>query len=150
MSKAEQPPTTSRRALLGGSAALAASTALPVAAAAAAHPDAALLAACDRFQRAEAEDRRLCTVQCEAERKHGHGSAEFRAAWAVYATHPEHWDAAREVCSLPATTMAGARAKAAAVWAFYQPDPPANSIMSPAAWDVICWMAGKPEGEDVR
>lgn len=145
MPKAIHEPTPCRRGVLRGAAALLAGTALPIAAAAAAVPagavaggaaapdqDAQLIAACERYQRAEAEKRRRIYA--------GEDENEDPAFEAFDAT--EYMPAVEAVCALPASTLAGFRAKATAVHTFYAPEPPdADSIMSVALWGLICDLA---------
>jgi hypothetical protein len=47
--------------------------------------------------------------------------------------------------NMPARMPEGLRAKAPVVWAFYQPEPPTDSVVDDILWQRVCQVAGKPE-----
>jgi hypothetical protein len=135
-----------RRNLFGAGAAMLLLGATEAGPAKAQELDGELLAACARFLQAEAKWRRLNDLVCAAETTFGVHAPEVGRAEAERDAHGlECHDAAAAVCLLPARTPEGLRAKAQAVFAFYQPDPPeARSIVGPAMWQLVCEVAGQP------
>ncbi len=129
-----------RRALFTGTGAALLGTGLPVGAEAAPDADSALIAACARYVRAEAEWRRLGDLHGDQRS----GTPEYRAAWSAMCPFRdgEYATATAAVCDLPARTRAGLRAKAAAVIAHFDPDPPDDGPMAAAMWQIVSAVAG--------
>lgn len=106
--------------------------------------DAPLLAAVGRFLEAEAEERRLFDVVCTLEEETP--SPGYEAAEAAHRAFADgaHAAAIRGL-GLPAYTLAGLQAKAAAVFLFYQPNgPDDDSDMAPVMWSIICELTSHP------
>ena len=124
----------SRRGLLAGAAAALGSGGLPVVAAAAPGADADIIAVCDRYVAAELEWQRLLYIGDAA------GTEDVANAFAA----DVRADAMDAVADLPpATTMAGLRAKARAVVAFYDPDPPdSGCVLDDQLWEVLLALTG--------
>ena len=132
-----------RREMIGGTAALAISPVMPPAAKyARPHPDAGLIAGCDRYLVLEAEYRRLTAIEAG----YHNGQVDHAAVRdAVTAAHDECRACVEGFEHLPAHTVDGLRAKARVVWAFYQPDPPeGGNLVDGLLWTVLCELAGVP------
>jgi hypothetical protein len=141
-----------RRDLFGGAAALL-GVAGPtgMAAGSGAHPDAELVTACARFERAEAEWRRLSELESDIEDNERHldsPSAALMAAKAAFEAFcdGEYHPAMDAVLDAPdPKTPEGLRAVAQAVWAFCQPDVPGEHGMRGLMWPIVCIVAGRPQ-----
>jgi hypothetical protein len=132
----------SRRGILAASAALLATGGAVVPAlASAANPDAELIAMCDRFVATEAEWRRLGDIACELEDT-APDTPEHAAAEAAFTALERDDDLLDQIAATPALTLAGMRAKARVVHAFYTPDPPDNAVVDGVMWSIVTELAG--------
>ncbi|WP_424140245.1 hypothetical protein [Roseomonas chloroacetimidivorans] len=124
-------PVLSRRAAFAVPGA-----AMVLAAASPPHPDAALLAACERYRAAAAKEYQLLAIYRAAS-----DSPEEKAALAAWdAAGDVSYDALDCVIALPALTLEGAAAKGRCVWTYWEmlAQPEAEMTFGEvAAWSVL-------------
>ena len=97
------------------------------------HPDATLIAVCDRYVMFEAEWRVLSARLDRGDETLRRALSEF---WRV------HENGLGFIATTPAVTIDGLRAKARACHAFYDPTPPEEGCeVSAVLWGLLCELA---------
>ncbi|MCW3476327.1 hypothetical protein [Limobrevibacterium gyesilva] len=99
-------------------------------------PDAELLALSNRFLKLEARKRRLFDMECAAEER-GDRTKMLLLRAKSEAGRDDYLALLDRIAEQPAHTLEGLRAKAAAVYAFYAPDPPGGSVADGVMWSLV-------------